>query len=156
MFLLNCGYNLWRNIYFIIALLQSYGIITHQSGVMWNWNYSFTSFYALIVHHFGRKIFFRQRQAEDEARQISKHWESTSCCRAETTQTHLNHFIGPFKGTDPFFLPILIINIIFFFLGEKVSSGIWETCPKILGGYVYQNPPKWGLIYIYIIVCITL
>ena len=56
----------------------------------------------------------------------------------------------PFKGTDPFFLPILIIIIIFSFLGEKVSSGIWETCPKILGGYVYQNPPKWRLIYIYI------
>ena len=34
-------------------------------------------------------------------------------------------------------------------MGEKVSSGIWETCPKILGGYEYQNPPKWGLIYIY-------
>ena len=51
-----------------------------------------------------------------------------------------------FKVTDPFFLPILIIIIIFFFFGEKVSSGIWETCPKILGGYVYQNPhpPKWG------------
>ena len=27
-----------------------------------------------------------------------------------------------------------------FFLGEKVSSGIWETCAKIIGGYVYQNP----------------
>ena len=26
-------------------------------------------------------------------------------------------------------------------MGEKVSSGIWETCPKILGGYEYQNPP---------------
>ena len=51
----------------------------------------------------------------------------------------------------PFFLPIiLVIIIIFFFMGEKVSSGIWETCPKILGGYEYQNPPKWGLIYIYI------
>ena len=35
-------------------------------------------------------------------------------------------------------------------MGEKVSSGIWETCPKILGGYQYHNPPKWGLIYIYI------
>ena len=36
-------------------------------------------------------------------------------------------------------------------MGEKVSSGIWETCPKILGGYEYQNPPKWGggvLVYI--------
>ena len=31
-----------------------------------------------------------------------------------------------------------------FFLGEKVSSGIWETCPKILGGYVYHNPPQMG------------
>ena len=53
------------------------------------------------------------------------------------------------KGTDPFFLPILVIIIIFFFMGENVSSGIWETCPKILWGYEYQNPPKWGLIYIY-------
>ena len=32
--------------------------------------------------------------------------------------------------------------IIFFFFGEKVSSGIWEMCPKILGGYEYQNPLK--------------
>ena len=55
------------------------------------------------------------------------------------------------RGPTPF-LPILVIIIIFFFMGEKVSSGIWETCPKILGGYEYQNPPppKWGLIYIYI------
>ena len=53
------------------------------------------------------------------------------------------------RGPTPF-LQILGIIIIFFFLGEKVSSGIWETCPKILGGYEYQNPPKWGLIYIYI------
>ena len=59
-----------------------------------------------------------------------------------------------FKGTDPFFLPILVMIIIFFFLGEKVSSGIWKTCPKILGGYEYQSPPKWGLIYIYIYNCI--
>ena len=36
-------------------------------------------------------------------------------------------------------------------MGEKVSSGIWETCPKILGGYEYQNPPEMGdNIYIYI------
>ena len=34
-------------------------------------------------------------------------------------------------------------------MGEKVDSGIWETCPKILGGYEYQNLPIWGLIYIY-------
>ena len=36
-------------------------------------------------------------------------------------------------------------------MGEKVSSGIWETCPKILGGYEYQNPsPQMGAnIYIY-------
>ena len=51
------------------------------------------------------------------------------------------------KGDRPLFLPILVIIILFFFMGEKVSSGIWETCPKILGGYEYQNPPKWGLIY---------
>ena len=41
-------------------------------------------------------------------------------------------------GTDPFwghdFLPILVIIIILFFFCEKVSSGIWETCPKIIGG----------------------
>ena len=59
---------------------------------------------------------------------------------------YINGFV--FKVTDPFwghdFLPILVIIIIFFFLGEKVSSGIWETCPKILGGYVYQNPPQMG------------
>ena len=24
-------------------------------------------------------------------------------------------------------------------MGEKVSSGIWETCPKITGGYEYQK-----------------
>ena len=36
-----------------------------------------------------------------------------------------------------------------FFLGEKVSSGIWETCSKLLGGYVYQNAPYGGE-YIYI------
>ena len=43
------------------------------------------------------------------------------------------------------FLPILVIIIIFFFfLGAKVSSGIWETCPKIFGGYEYQNPPNGG------------
>ena len=59
-----------------------------------------------------------------------------------------------FKGTDPFFLPILVIIIIFFFMGEKVSSDIWETCPKILGGYECQNPSKWGLIYIYIYIYI--
>ena len=50
------------------------------------------------------------------------------------------------KGTDPFFdpffLPILVIIIIFFFMSKKVPSGIWETCPKILGCYVYQNPPN--------------
>ena len=54
------------------------------------------------------------------------------------------------RGPTPFFLPILVI-IIIFFMGEKVSSGIWETCPKILGGYEYQNqPPQMGSnIYIY-------
>ena len=60
----------------------------------------------------------------------------------------LVHFVL-FKGTDPFFKPILVIIIIFFFMSEKVSSGIWGTCLKILGGYEYQNLPKWGLIYIY-------
>ena len=30
-------------------------------------------------------------------------------------------------------------------MGEKVSSGIWETCPKILGGYEYQNPPNFQM-----------
>ena len=61
------------------------------------------------------------------------------------------------RGPTPFFTNFGH-NYHFFFLGEKVSSGIWETCPKILGGYEYQNPLKWGLIYIYIyiIVCITL
>ena len=51
-----------------------------------------------------------------------------------------------FKGTDPFFYPILVIIIIFFFMSEKESSGIWETCAKILGGYEYQNhpPPQMG------------
>ena len=36
---------------------------------------------------------------------------------------------------------------------EKETSGIWETCPKILGGYEYQNPPPPQMganIYIYI------
>ena len=43
-------------------------------------------------------------------------------------------------------------------MSEKVSSGIWETCPKILGGYEYQNPPKWGgsiILYNIIIVIIS-
>ena len=63
------------------------------------------------------------------------------------------------KGTDPFWGPLFLTNFghnyLFLFLGEKVSSGIWETCPKILGGYVYQNPPPQmgannkNLIYIY-------
>ena len=67
------------------------------------------------------------------------------------------------KGIDPFILATNFgHNYHFLFFCEKVSSGIWETCPKILGGYEYQKPPKWGLIYIYIyiyiyiIVCITL
>ena len=39
---------------------------------------------------------------------------------------------------------------------EKVFSGIWETCRKILEGYEYQNPPQMGAniyIYIYIYNC---
>ena len=56
------------------------------------------------------------------------------------------------RGPTPFFTNF-DHKYHFLFLGEKVSSGIWETCPKILGGYVYQNPPKWGLIYIYIYNC---
>ena len=59
---------------------------------------------------------------------------------------HLNYLRGP----TPFFLTNSGRNYHFLFLGEKVSSGIWETCLKILGGYEYQNPPKCGLIYIYI------
>ena len=39
------------------------------------------------------------------------------------------------RGSTPFFLPILVIIIIV--LGEKVYSGIWKTCPKILGEYEY-------------------
>ena len=51
-----------------------------------------------------------------------------------------------FKGTDPFWGHVFFTNFghnyhFLFFLREKVSSGIWETCPKILGGYEYQNPP---------------
>ena len=39
------------------------------------------------------------------------------------------------KGTDP---QILVKNCnIFFFFAEKASSGMWEICPKILGGYEY-------------------
>ena len=38
------------------------------------------------------------------------------------------------KGTDPKFWSK--IAIIFFFC-EKASSGMWEICPKILGGYEY-------------------
>ena len=33
-------------------------------------------------------------------------------------------------------------------MGEKVSSGIWEMCSKILGGYEYQNPQMGANIYI--------
>ena len=51
------------------------------------------------------------------------------------------------RGPTTFFFTNFGHNNLFF--GEKVSSGIWETCPKILGGYVYQNPPNGG-IYIYI------
>ena len=68
--------------------------------------------------------------------------------RNKTLKNRKKNKIAFLKGTDPFFKPILVIIIIFFFMGEKLSSGIWETCPKILGGYDYQNPPKWGLIYI--------
>ena len=41
----------------------------------------------------------------------------------------------------PLFLTNSGHNYHLLFLGEKVSSGIWETGPKILGGYEYQNPP---------------
>ena len=37
-----------------------------------------------------------------------------------------------FKGTDPNFGQ----KLQFFFAG-KASSGMWEICPKILGGYEY-------------------
>ena len=36
------------------------------------------------------------------------------------------------KGSTPSFLAILV-KIIFF--ADKVSSGMWAMCPKILGGY---------------------
>ena len=38
-----------------------------------------------------------------------------------------------FKGTDPKFWSKIAI----FFFAEKASSGMWEICPKILGGYEY-------------------
>ena len=43
-----------------------------------------------------------------------------------------------FKGTNPYFLNCLGKNDqnCFFFSG-KVSSGMWELCPKLLGGYDY-------------------
>ena len=53
------------------------------------------------------------------------------------------------KVTDPPFLPILVIIIIFFFLGWKSILRYLRNVSQILGGYVYQNPPKWGLIHKY-------
>ena len=57
--------------------------------------------------------------------------------------SHIEWFWFWFYGGQPLFFTNSGHNIIiiFFFIGEKVSSGIWETCPKILGGYEYQNPP---------------
>ena len=57
------------------------------------------------------------------------------------------------RGPTPFLTNFGHNYHFLFFLGEKVFSGILEMCPKILGGYMYQNPPKWGLIYIYIYNC---
>ena len=44
------------------------------------------------------------------------------------------------RGPTPFFTDSGQ-NYHFLFMGEKVSSSIWESCPKILGRYEYQNPP---------------
>ena len=48
---------------------------------------------------------------------------------------------GPTPFEDPLFTNFGHNYHFLFSWGEKVSSGIWETCPKILGGDVYQNPP---------------
>ena len=60
------------------------------------------------------------------------------------------------KGTDPFFLTNSGHNYHFLFMGEKVSTSIWKRVPKYKGATSTRTPSKWGLIYIYIIVCITL
>ena len=51
------------------------------------------------------------------------------------------------KGIDPFFLNNFGINY-FFFFGEKVSSGICEMCPKILGA-TSTRTQQMGAYYIY-------
>ena len=55
------------------------------------------------------------------------------------------------KRTEPFFLPILIIIIIFFFLGEKVSSGSYlGNVSQNIRGLRVPEPLQMGAnIYIY-------
>ena len=65
------------------------------------------------------------------------------------------------KGTDPFFLPILIIIIIFFFFGWKSILRYLGNVSQNIRGLRVPEPPQMGAniyiyIYIYIIVCITL
>ena len=50
----------------------------------------------------------------------------------------------------PFFLPILIMIIIFFFFGWKsILRCLGNVSQNIRGLRVPEPPPKWGLIYIY-------
>ena len=34
----------------------------------------------------------------------------------------------------------ILVKIVFVCVLRKVSSCMWDMCPKILGGYKYQNP----------------
>ena len=42
------------------------------------------------------------------------------------------------KGSNYYFLNIWQkLSMLLLFFAEKVSSGMWEMCPNILGGYDY-------------------
>ena len=56
--------------------------------------------------------------------------DSEECHRNDFIKMHRESLL---KGTDPKFWSKIAI----FFLAEKASSGMWEICPKISGGYEY-------------------
>ena len=43
--------------------------------------------------------------------------------------SYINHLRGPTQNFGQ--------KLTDFFFAEKASSGMWEICPKILGGYAY-------------------